>query len=76
MTINYGNEIFYNTKEVCEAVGIDRSTLFRWLKKGVIKNVNSKDVGSMFTKKDVRKINSLAQKEKLAEQLELFCGGK
>jgi len=76
MTINYGKEIFYNTKEVCEAVGVDRSTFFRWLKQGFIKNVKSKDVGSMFTEKDLRKIKSVAQKKKLSRQLDLFCDGK
>jgi len=76
MTINYGGEIFYNTNEVCEAVGVDRSTLLRWLRKGFITNVKSKDVGSMFTEKDVRKIKSVARKKNLSEQLELFFDGK
>jgi len=74
MTINYGKEIFYNANEVCEAVGVDRSTLFRWFRQGFIENVKSKDVGSMFTEKDLRIIKSVVQKKKLSKQLDLFFG--
>jgi excisionase family DNA binding protein len=43
MPVIIGNQNYYRTKEVCEIAGISRSTLFRWLKEGVISAAAGRD---------------------------------
>jgi len=37
------DEIYYRTAEVCRMVGISRNTLFRWLKEGIVSDVEYRD---------------------------------
>ena len=37
------NRVYYRTYDVCKKAGISRSTLFRWMKTGVIKSDQSRD---------------------------------
>ena len=38
MPIAINGQSFYRTAEICHMTGISRTTLFRWLKTGVINN--------------------------------------
>ncbi|HEU65554.1 MAG TPA: MerR family transcriptional regulator [Chloroflexi bacterium] len=43
MPVVISDETYYRTAEVCRMVGISRSTLFRWLKEGVVSDVEYRD---------------------------------
>jgi len=36
MTVNMRGQTYYRTAEVCSLAGISRSTLFRWLRRGIL----------------------------------------
>ena len=36
MPVQIEGQMYYRTNEVCQMAGISRSTLFRWLKDGVV----------------------------------------
>lgn len=38
---------FYSVKEFCELIGIDRSTLYRWIKAGKIEYIQSTPNGKI-----------------------------
>jgi predicted site-specific integrase-resolvase len=37
------DQTYYRTAEVCRMVGISRNTLFRWLKEGMISDIEYRD---------------------------------
>lgn len=37
MPIEINGRTYYGTAEVCQIVGIGKSTLFRWIKKNIVK---------------------------------------
>lgn len=43
MPVFINDETYYRTAEVCRMVGISRSTLFRWLKEGIVSDVEYRD---------------------------------
>ncbi len=43
MPFSINNQTYYRTVEVCRMVGISRSTLFRWLKEGIVSDVEYRD---------------------------------
>jgi len=43
MPIVINDETYYRTTEVCRMVGISRNTLFRWLKEGIVTDVEYRD---------------------------------
>jgi predicted site-specific integrase-resolvase len=69
MTINYGGEKFYNTKEVCDDLGITRTILSKWLRQGIIEYAKDK---KMFTEEELDKLRLIALKRKPVEQIDLF----
>ena len=54
--INDGH--YYRTAEVCLAVGIGKSTLFRWMKEGIAKDAEYRDRKGwrLFTEDEVNKL--------------------
>lgn len=66
MPIMIKGKTYYRTKEVCETVGIGRSTLLRWLRKGMIKDVSHRDRRGwrLFTQADIKTIEDEANKIK------------
>ena len=64
MTVEYNGETYYQTKEAIEKIGISRATFFRWIKKGVIEDVEQKDRRGwwLFTKDDINRMRREAQK--------------
>jgi len=43
MPFSINAQTYYRTAEVCRMVGISRSTLFRWLKEGIVIDVEYRD---------------------------------
>jgi predicted site-specific integrase-resolvase len=43
MPVAINGQTYYRTTEVCRIVGISRNTLFRWLKKGSVTEVEHRD---------------------------------
>jgi predicted site-specific integrase-resolvase len=43
MPVYINDQTYYRTAEVCRMVGISRNTLFRWLKDGIIPDVEYRD---------------------------------
>jgi len=43
MPVVINDRTYYRTAEVCRMVGISRNTLFRWLKEGIISDVDYRD---------------------------------
>ena len=43
MSVVINNQTYYRTAEVCRIVGISRNTLFKWLKGGVLSDVEYRD---------------------------------
>jgi len=43
MPVVINEETYYRTAEVCRSIGISRNTLFRWLREGVISDVEYRD---------------------------------
>ncbi len=43
MAVTVNGQTYYRTAEVCRAVGISRTTLFRWLKEGILNEAVYRD---------------------------------
>jgi predicted site-specific integrase-resolvase len=43
MPVVISNQTYYRTAEVCRIVGISRNTLFKWLKEGVLSDIEYRD---------------------------------
>jgi len=43
MPVKINGRIYYRTAEVCQMVGIGKSTLFRWIKQNIIKDAEYRD---------------------------------
>ena len=43
MPVVIDNRTYYRTAEICRIVGICRNTLFKWLKEGVLSDVEYRD---------------------------------
>jgi len=58
MPIELAGTIYYRTHEVCKLTGISRATLFRWLKKGIVEEVQHKDRRGwrLFTEEDLSRL--------------------
>jgi predicted site-specific integrase-resolvase len=43
MPVKINGRIYYRTAEVCQIVGIGKSTLFRWIKQNIVKDAEYRD---------------------------------
>ena len=68
MPITINSQTYYRTHEVCAISGIGKTTLFRWIKEGVVKEAENRDRRGwrLFTEADVRKIQNEANHIKQA----------
>jgi len=66
MPVIIKGETYYRTSEACRVVGIGRSTLFRWLKAGILADVPHRDRRGwrLFTEADIKRIAEEAYKVK------------
>jgi predicted site-specific integrase-resolvase len=64
MTVNMRGQTYYRTAEVCSLAGISRSTLFRWLRRGILDDVSHRDRRGwrLFTERDIDRITDESNK--------------
>ena len=64
MPITINGQTYYRTSETCQAAGISKATLARWLKAGIIEDAAHKDRRGwrLFTKDDVNRIKAEASR--------------
>jgi len=43
MPVKINGRIYYRTAEVCQTVGIGKSTLFRWIRQNIVKDAEYRD---------------------------------
>jgi DNA-binding transcriptional MerR regulator len=43
MAVKINGRVYYRTAEVCQIVGIGKSTLFRWIRQNIIKDAEYRD---------------------------------
>jgi predicted site-specific integrase-resolvase len=66
MTVNMRGQTYYRTAEACSLAGISRSTLFRWLRLGILEDVSQRDRRGwrLFTDRDISRITNESNKVK------------
>ena len=59
MSVTINGTTYYRTAEVCRMVGISRTTLFRWLKDGLLREAQYRDRRGwrLFTKEEIGRLN-------------------
>jgi DNA-binding transcriptional MerR regulator len=64
MPVNIEGNLYYQTSETARQAGISRSTLLRWLDKGVIKDTSRRDRRGwrLFSQYEVKEVISEAHK--------------
>jgi len=64
MAIVINHQTCYRTAEVCQMVGISRSTLARWIRSGIIGDVSHRDRRGwrLFTEADIKRIQEEANR--------------
>ena len=58
MSVTMRGQTYYRTAEVCAMAGISRSTLLRWLRRGILKDASHRDRRGwrLFEESDVSRI--------------------
>jgi DNA-binding transcriptional MerR regulator len=79
MSVKLNGRTYYRTAEVCQIVGIGRSTLFRWLRQNVVKEAQYRDRKGwrLFTEEDLRSLaaeSSRIQKNGVTETSQRISG--
>lgn len=80
MPIEINGQIYYRTAEVCQIVGIGKSTLFRWMRQDIVKEAQYRDRKGwrLFTEDELQSItaetsriqrNHVAEREKISSLL-------
>ena len=64
MPVTVNGQRYYRTNEVYQMVGISRTTLFRWLKQGILKEAKHRDRRGwrLFTEDEVEEIKGEANR--------------
>ncbi|OGN88426.1 MAG: hypothetical protein A2Z74_05385 [Chloroflexi bacterium RBG_13_46_9] len=64
MSLVYNNRIYYRTSEICKAAGVSRTTLWRWIKAGVLVDSAKRDRRGwrLFSETDLKIIKDEAQR--------------
>jgi predicted site-specific integrase-resolvase len=64
MSVMVNGQTYYRTAEVCRMVGISKTTLFRWLKKGIFREVEHRDRRGwrLFTEYEVGRLKAEANR--------------
>ena len=62
MPVKLNDQIYYRSAEVCRIIGISRTTLFRWLKEGILEEARYRDRRGwrLFTEEEVHRFDSEA----------------
>jgi excisionase family DNA binding protein len=66
MSVTMRGQTYYRTAEVCAMAGVSRSTLLRWLRRGILKDAAHRDRRGwrLFADSDVSRIADESQKIK------------
>ncbi len=66
MPVTIRGQTYYRTKEACQIIGVSRSTLLRWLGKGVFEDASHRDRRGwrLFTQADIKRIEAEANRVK------------
>ena len=43
MAVRVNGQTYYRTADVCRIIGVSRTTFFRWLKEGILKEARRRD---------------------------------
>jgi excisionase family DNA binding protein len=64
MPVALNGQTFYRTSEVCRMVGIGKTTLLRWLRDGIIEEVEHRDRRGwrLFTEDEVNRLKAEANR--------------
>jgi DNA-binding transcriptional MerR regulator len=64
VAVVYDNQKYYRTSEICKAVGVSRTTLWRWVKDGILVDSVKRDRRGwrLFTENDLNIIKKEAQR--------------
>ncbi|MDD5082036.1 MAG: MerR family transcriptional regulator [Dehalococcoidales bacterium] len=64
MPIIVNGQTYYRTAEVCQMVGISRTTLFRWLAEGIFNEAEYRDRRGwrLFTEDEINKLKTEAHR--------------
>jgi excisionase family DNA binding protein len=64
MRIIVSSQTYYRTAEACEMAGVSRSTLRRWLKRGILEDAAHRDRRGwrLFTPDDIKRIKTKASR--------------
>ncbi|HEY4711582.1 MAG TPA: helix-turn-helix domain-containing protein [Dehalococcoidia bacterium] len=64
MPVKINGRIYYRTAEVCQIVGIGKSTLFRWIRQNTIKDAEYRDRKGwrLFTESELLSLKSETNK--------------
>jgi predicted site-specific integrase-resolvase len=64
MPVKINGRIYYRTAEVCQMVGIGKSTLFRWIRQDIIKDAEYRDRKGwrLFAEDELRSLKSETNK--------------
>ena len=62
--LNIGDNKYYQTNEACQIAGITKNTFFRWVEKGVFRDVTLRDRRGwrLFTQADMERLKAEANK--------------
>ena len=72
MPVEINGQTYYRTNEVCQIVGISKSTLFRWIRQNIVKEAEYRDRKGwrLFVDDEIHKImveGSIIRKNDLVE---------
>jgi excisionase family DNA binding protein len=64
MPVRINGRIYYRTAEVCQMVGIGKSTLFRWIRQNIIRDAEYRDRKGwrLFAEGELRSLKSETNK--------------
>jgi len=64
MPVKINGRIYYRTAEVCQTVGIGKSTLFRWIRQNIVKDAEYRDRKGwrLFAEDELRSLKSETNK--------------
>jgi len=64
MPVKIDGRVYYRTAEVCQIVGIGKSTLFRWIRQNVIDDAEYRDRKGwrLFTEEELQTLKSETSK--------------
>ena len=64
MPVTVNGQTYYRTAEVCRIVGISRTTFFRWLKEGILREAGYRDRRGwrLFTEDELDKFEAEANR--------------